>query len=169
MLYNICMNKITKTIEKLHSLILENRKLLRKKQAGLPVAAVLYFNEETIIWGAVNKKTTNKVTDYRSHCEMGCITNNSSSEKSLNLIVTIPPCKECFDEIKKFGKIKYIYWLFDKYGNNSVKDDPSINIKQYIPKNHDESLIIKEIKKIYFYSQNNYNRQRNKSSLQRSF
>ena len=131
-----------------------NRRLMAKQESGMPIAAVLFLDDGTIVHSAVNARTIAKKRDYKTHCEMHCIVNNSR-QKSFNLIASIPPCKDCFAEIEKYGKIKNIYWLFDKYGKNSVKQDDVINIEQYEPQDKEEIKMINEMKKIYFKSQHN--------------
>ena len=150
MLYNIYMKISTRIIFRLKRRILKNKRLMRKKEAGIPVAAVLYYGNGEIIYSANNKKTINGIRDYKTHAEMICINNNNSTREKLNMIVTTPPCKECFADIKKLNKIQNIYWLFDKYGKNSVKEDDIINIEQFIPKNAEEIKMIEDMKKIYF-------------------
>lgn len=85
----------------------------RREERGFPVAALFFDKNNNTTIKATNSKGNFGNTDTKTHAEHICLSSGKfSSSSSYSILVSIPPCLKCLNEIINSGhKIESIYYL----------------------------------------------------------
>lgn len=109
---------------------IHNNKISEKR--SFPVSSIFYDGNKIELCSGINKKNPTKITDHNTHIENRCV--KKIDEKKLKfdkliIIILLPPCSECFDEMKKLDVDLEIYFLTDVIRNKVEKKYLKLNEK----------------------------------------
>lgn len=135
------MKKVIKTM-------FQNRKI----NNGLPLVALSFSdakNRETFIFESnLNRRENSNLKLYETHAEWVLITKNSldkENTKDKTLIITTTPCDKCAKKLSDETSFKNIFYLTEKYEDDSKLWKTLPGIKKYIPQGAEQAKLVKKM------------------------
>ena len=120
---------------------------------GVPVSAIIYNPiSKEILFSITNNKTKSKTVEPTTHAEHLCLEwleNNKNNLENLNIIISIPPCGPCLEEIANNEILTKVLFLSARFQKGKIKKlaNSKIPFEQYIPNDENEIKSVKKIKK----------------------
>ncbi|NQZ29205.1 MAG: hypothetical protein HRT98_02360 [Mycoplasmatales bacterium] len=122
--------------------IIEMMLNLSKRCKGFPVVLIV-LKTGKVVKTFKNIKAQNKdKTDYRNHAEYRMLLDEDIQKLGdITIIISLPPCSDCYNDIKNISNIQKIYYIYDPWNKMKRRKylrNTKIKISNYNKPGHDK-------------------------------